>query len=269
MADTIAFFRLVLRGDYAASETALADEEWSIGFSLYPQLSAVPDIGSPDGSFQSAGQMITYTDANGTYESNYLAEGGQNDVDPAAYLRDQFRAAYVSLIGTTSIFTFTKTKLTSAVLYPMKVVNGDFKVCNTDFGPAKAVFTPTTPPAGNAGNLQPLQSSMVASFRTANATRRGRGRVYLPGLGSSSLDASGMISSTARTNNANAMATFLAALQYTTGAGPALEVAPVVIGRPGSTFYKIKRVSVGSIVDAQRRRRNALTETYANADVAY
>lgn len=269
MADTINHFRLVLRGDYLQTLTALADEEWSTGISLYAQLSAVPDVGTPDGSFQAADELLSYTDANGTYESNFLAEGGTTDLDPASYLRDQVRAAIVTFLAAGGSATFQATRLTGMVLYPMKIVSGRAKVCSTGYGPAKAVFTPTAPIAGPGTSVLPVQNSVVMSLRTANATRKGRGRMYLPGLGNSSLDSSGMVGSTARNNVANGGAALMAALQHTQGAGPALEIAPVVIGQAGTTFFKVKRCSVGSVVDAQRRRRLQLTEVYTNADVTY
>lgn len=269
MADTINHFRAVFRGDYLQTLTQLADEEWSTGLSLYAQLSAVPDIGTPDGSFEAADALLSYTDANGTYESNYLAEGGATDLDPATYLRDQVRAAFVTFMGAGGSASFQATRLTSIVLYPMKIVSGRAKVCTTSYGPAKAVFTPATPPAGPGTSLIPAQNSVVLSLRTANATRKGRGRMYLPGLGNGGLDTSGMVNPTARGNVATAGAALMAAVQYTQGVGPALEIAPVVIGQAGATFFKVKRCSVGSVVDAQRRRRLQLTEVYANADVTY
>jgi hypothetical protein len=122
------------------------------------------------------------------------------------------------------------------------------------------------PVAGTGTAHHPGQTAMVSSLRSTFPGARGRGRLYWP--------ASGMIldGATLRVSSAN-VGTVLAAVDTYLSAIEAAVTASVgtvrlcVWSRTGNNVHQITRIMVGDVLDTQRRRRDALAETYQ--EVAY
>jgi hypothetical protein len=96
----------------------------------------------------------------------------------------------------------------------------------------------------------PNQCALVTTLRTVNPGRNGRGRFYFPIPGGVPSAAGQLVASTV-TNFASAVETFI----QTINGGPAPSPQRVVGGTSG---FAVTAISVDSIVDTQRRRRNKL-----------
>lgn len=107
-------------------------------------------------------------------------------------------------------------------------------------------------PGVATGQMLPFQCATSISWRTAVATRAGRGRIYLPPLAASTL-ATGRLSSAAATTIATAAGQLVSALD---GGGLAL----ILFGRETHTQTPVTGGDVGDVIDTQRRRRNKLVE---------
>lgn len=107
--------------------------------------------------------------------------------------------------------------------------------------------------AGEAsGEMLPFQTATCISWQADLATRAGRGRIYLPPLAASTLDAGRVSSATITT-----LVTGANALWSGLNAG-GLEL--VLYSRTAFTTNTVTGGSVGNVFDTQRRRRNKLIE---------
>jgi hypothetical protein len=122
----------------------------------------------------------------------------------------------------------------------------------------------TLPSGGKRGGSFPPQIAMVATLMSARTTGIGsKGRMFLPGIWET-VQVNGGINSTATTNIANGLKTFLNAVE---AAAPLSEqVILATHGHKtdgsGKANVPVTKVRVGSIYDTQRRRRNQLVESY-------
>jgi hypothetical protein len=124
-----------------------------------------------------------------------------------------------------------------------------------------SVYTFTAPVAGTSANGLPPQVAMALSTRANLVGRRGRGRVYLPALGSTTLSSDGTIS----TLNANAMRTAFKTLIDNIQNVPGFSVySPIVfIGSSDSpTVVRPVEVRTGSRLDTIQSRRRQVVEAY-------
>lgn len=107
-------------------------------------------------------------------------------------------------------------------------------------------------PGVAAGEMLPFQCATSISWRTALATRAGRGRIYLPPLAVSVVD-SGRLSAGAATTVAGAAGDLVAGLD---SGGLSL----ILFGRDSHTQTPVTAGDVGNVIDTQRRRRSKLVE---------
>lgn len=128
--------------------------------------------------------------------------------------------------------------------------------------PGSSTYDLTAPiVGGSSSDALPPQVAMVISLRAPISGRRGRGRVYIPGLTEAALDADGTIADTTRTPWAASMVTLIDALED----DPGLDVyAPTVMvtsaGR--STGVRPSEVRIGDHWDVQRRRQDQAVEDF-------
>lgn len=119
------------------------------------------------------------------------------------------------------------------------------------------VFTLTTPIAGTgSGAGLPRQVAAVLSLRTGARGPAGRGRMFLPYCAATPAT-DGLIGSSTASTTLTAAQTLMAAIRTV---GP----APAVVNRAGVTFSGISSVAMGNHFDVQRRRVNAIDETYTS-----
>lgn len=114
-------------------------------------------------------------------------------------------------------------------------------------------------PGVATGEMLPFQCASSISWRTALATRAGRGRIYLPPLAVSVLD-TGRLSAAAVSTIVDAAGQLTDSLD---GAGLAL----ILFGRTTFTQTPVTSLDVGNVIDTQRRRRNKLIEVRTSAPV--
>lgn len=112
----------------------------------------------------------------------------------------------------------------------------------------------------STGQQLPPQLALVVSLRTILATKRGRGRFYLPAMATNALS-SGRCLPAAQTAVLNGWGR---ALNSLVAAG----ATPVVwsIGLP--TPPVVSRIEVGDVFDTQRRRRDQLTEARVSTTIS-
>lgn len=112
---------------------------------------------------------------------------------------------------------------------------------------ATAVFTPL---AGSGSQKLPNQCAVVASLRTGNPGRKGKGRFYLPvpGLTLGDWQMSAAVTTDIATSCRNLVQ----------GLASVDAIGPIYGGTSGSP---VNAVVVDSVVDTQRRRRNSLRAT--------
>lgn len=126
------------------------------------------------------------------------------------------------------------------------------------------VFSLKTPLVGtDAGQSLPPQNSVALSFVRRIPGRRGRGRMFLPAVGTGSLTPEGQVGGTAQTAYRNAGKGLDTAIKAM-GGGTDWEYRLVVTSAASANYVMPAEVRVGNIVDTQRRRRNAIRETFTS-----
>jgi len=131
-------------------------------------------------------------------------------------------------------------------------------------GPS-AIYQFTAPLVGTAaGSALPPEVALAVTLRAPIIGRRGRGRIYLPGLGTTVLAADGTTNPATASAVKNAMVTLVTNLQDMPGTE---DYGPIVcVTSAGqATAVRPSEVRVGSHLDAQRRRQHQATETYSSA----
>lgn len=108
-------------------------------------------------------------------------------------------------------------------------------------------------PGTDAGATLPPQDTVVVSFTSALASKKGRGRMYLPVFGADKT-AGGRLTAAAQTIVQLGMANFGANLI-------ASGLTPVIFNRVSGITQAITGGSVGDVIDTQRRRRGNLIES--------
>lgn len=130
------------------------------------------------------------------------------------------------------------------------------------------VYSPVVS-GGSSANLHPNQCTLAVS--TCTEFERGpahRGRFYLPLCAKSLVSTTGAISTGEAMLTATSAATFLSALHDQPGldTGGAGDVHVCVMSSVGAgATNRITAVEVGTVIDTQRRRRNALPEAWQRA----
>lgn len=123
-------------------------------------------------------------------------------------------------------------------------------------------------PRGTLAPTWPQLSTCVSLLTDTARGRANRGRYYVPTGGMGVDSGTGRMTSTDASTMAGAAQTFLNALNNQAGIdvnNPRVVVASN-LGQPGP-IRDVTRVAVGDVLDTQRRRRNALDETYTERPV--
>lgn len=124
-------------------------------------------------------------------------------------------------------------------------------------------FVAKTPVAGAGSATMPAETSVAVTMRTPILGRRGRGRVYVPGLSSTALDPAGTVESTAAQIFGTGVSTFITDVRDNMGG---VQLYRVIVTSAKSQRYVLPlTVSVGNLFDVQRRRQAQVDETYLHA----
>jgi len=135
------------------------------------------------------------------------------------------------------------------------------------YGAPSAVYQFTSPMAGTdvTGALPP-EVAIAISLRAPIIGRRGRGRIYLGGLGKSALNGDGTVAGATQIQLRDAMASLVTNLEDMPGTetyGPTVSV----LSAGAATAVRPSQVRVGNHMDAQRRRQHQVPETYSSVDL--
>lgn len=132
-----------------------------------------------------------------------------------------------------------------------------------DFLPEVRTIAPGVPGGASGGDRLPLQTSCVASLRTAALRgRASKGRIYLPPL-QSTLNASFQWSGAPWTARAVGVAQMIGLINDNLGLNRVAILSRVGTG----SFNYVTSVGVGSRPDVQRRRARGQVETYTSSPV--
>ena len=169
---------LVASGGYASSATALQNEIWQTGVRLAFRLDADPPlIGTlPEREWDVVPDSIDRDETGWRITSNWRGEGGVADFDPGDYLNDQAGPAFAAWIFSGGTFS-SNVQLRELRLYPIRDPDGKVEPAPPYAQGTPAILTWKTPRTGsNSGAMLPPNNSVVASLRTNQIGRRGRGR---------------------------------------------------------------------------------------------
>lgn len=126
---------------------------------------------------------------------------------------------------------------------------------------AQGEVTRATPAAGTGIAAHPYQTSSVTSLRSAFPGGRGRGRLYWPATGATLLATNLRIDPTVVGQAVAGVRTHLGAISGAVAASAGSNVL-AVWSRAGTAFHTVVAIRQGDVADTQRRRRDALVETY-------
>lgn len=129
------------------------------------------------------------------------------------------------------------------------------------------IYQFTTPVVGSAsgtyGITLPPELAIAASLRAPIVGRRGRGRMYIPGLASLACNSDGLVASATQTGIATALNTLVDNLDNR-GGTPDYDGCVIVTSLGSSTAVRPSQARVGNHADVQRRRQHQVAEAYVS-----
>jgi hypothetical protein len=127
----------------------------------------------------------------------------------------------------------------------------------------------SSPVAGSGSAAHPFQTSLVASLRTGDSSARGKGRLYWPATAVPLSPTTLRILATDTQTFVTDMNTYLAAIRTQIRAvGGATGATLAVWSRTNNDTRVVLQIRAGDVADVQRRRRDALNESYQSATVS-
>ena len=259
---------LTIQGD--CSTAGLTNEVWQVGLRLALVFGSVDDIGTLPNDWDPVLDTINRTESSWTIVGNWKAAKSPSFLTffhPDDYLNDQVApavAAWMADNKASNQLTVRQMALYPCVSPKAKAVPAPPYASGT---PCLLTMTDNSI-GGAASGLLPLQNSVVASHRTSQIGKAGRGRMYLPPCGSS-IVSNGLVTDANRDDIADAQVTLLESLALSPGLGTDPHVRPIVTGGNFTQYSVINAVKVGNVMDTQQRRRRQLIETFTTSPVTY
>lgn len=250
---------LVLRGNYTFS----SPETWQVGIRWQLEHNAsTPDPVGTLKTFTVSDEVVSRSETNWDIVGDYSCDLGFGSVfRPDDWLNDQVADTLRNVVFP---HASNKVQLLELHAWPIaadgSVVGGHTMVLT---------FTGSKPGGSNSGNPLPLENSMVVSWTTGRIGRHGRGRIYWPTQPTSDIDATGLFSATPQGDLADTWQTALQDFAVTSGIISSVWCLPVVTGKPYVNYALITGLSVGNVVDTQRRRRRQLVESRVTRTLSY
>lgn len=202
----------------------------------------------------------TATGTHGTLTRTWTARRGGiiSDENADAGFQIDLAEDVWKFLDAVKAFTYSNFKWTHVKIAPVDAAG---KTVGT-----AAVYTFTTALAGTSGALLPPQVAMAITVRANILGRRGRGRIYLPALGTNILDNLGVIPAAAQTTIRGAFTTLINDLQNLPGTPDYLPLFTVM--SPGLTSgVRPSQVRTGQRLDTIRSRREQVAEVYTTTDL--
>lgn len=128
---------------------------------------------------------------------------------------------------------------------------------------AESLFSPPLVGTLSGAQLTP-ETALVVSLLAAAPGRSNRGRFYLPAFSTQVIGSAGVLNEVTRDSVAAWAAAFLGGINQILGTGSTV----VIWSRVHASTAAVTRVRVGHQFDMQRRRQNALPESYKEVSVS-
>lgn len=251
---------LTARGTYGF--TPESDEIWQNGIRLALVFGSVDSDGTLPNNWDVIENNDTRTESDAVYVQNWKSSDLSTfNFNPIDYLHDYAVPTWATFMATSTFSSHLQ--MTDLALYPIgsngKAVDG-----------RSAHATWVAPVSGGGdSDLMPLEVARVVSWQTPRIGRRGRGRIYLAGSSKVDCTTHGEIDGTRAGTFADAAQALLEGLSYSSTNPIDSHVRPIVTGSPWTQYGVIESLSVGSVFDAQRRRRNRLAESRVSRTPSY
>jgi len=212
---------------------------------------------------------IARTETNWNIDGNWLVQGpGSENWSADDWLNDKVAPAFDDWMDTAG--RSTGCRLDVLKVYPIGTDGKAIPAPPYGSGtPVTLTWTSGNPLGATSGNLMPINNAVVASHRTAQVGRSGRGRMFIPGLAAGAVSAEGLVDSTVRGFLLNAQVALLEAISDIPGGLVTAEVVPCITGGSFTQYASISQVRMGNVFDTQNRRRRQLVENYSSATVTY
>lgn len=252
-------------GDYTAA--SMAEETWAVTVRLALVFGPIDPVGTLPSNWEPVAQAINRRETNWTITGNWKVSF-PNGLNPDDYLNDTAAPAFATWAGAGPLSN--QTRIRELKLFPCVSPLGKSVPAPpySQGSPCLLTWTSNYPVGSTGSGLLPPQIALAASHRTQQIGRRGRGRMFMPGINPNQLDSTtGEITSAGRTNALNGQVALLEALKYDSADPLGPHIAPVITGKPFTNYGVINTVRVGSVFDTQRRRRRSVTENYIEAPV--
>lgn len=124
-----------------------------------------------------------------------------------------------------------------------------------------ATYTFTTPLAGQRTNPMTPQAALALTLRANIVGRKGRGRIFLPGLARDLMDANALVDSTSRTALRASFKSYIDNVQNMAGLTQHLPIV-VVMSAGAAQAVRPAEIRIGDRFDTIKSRRAQVTEVY-------
>lgn len=210
------------------------------------------DLGAPTQTFN------TYDTTHFNVVESFTSDTPGVPIAWSEYL-DDCAADVWTFLNTVKSYQSTAFRWTHLKFSAVELGTGRVRVPGT-------IYTLKTPLSGGAANMLPPEVSIALSMRAGIVGRRGRGRMYLPAVASTTNDNSGKVVAGNRTALANATAALITAINDQPGLDT-LQTRVIVTSAAATDCVLPTEVRVGDHFDAQRRRQHQVDEVYTTVSV--
>jgi hypothetical protein len=253
------------QGSYSTPE--LSTETWQVGVRVALVFGSIDPAGTLPSNWDPVAFNVNRTETNWTIQGNWEVRAGASIWQPDDFLNDQVAPAFTTWMGQSAIAA--RARLDVIKCFPIGAPTGKAVPAPpyAQGTPMVLSWTANNPVGGGASGTLPLQNSIVASHRTSQPGRHGRGRMFLPAITPGVLDNNARILSSAQNAVRDAQLALLNALTYSDIAPGGPHLHSIVTGKPFTTYGVINRIVVDNLVDTQRRRRKSLVGTSVDVTV--
>lgn len=184
---------------------------------------------------------------------------------PLALSNDEATAMATAIATTTWLSSLTGLNVTGVNFRTVRVEARNLAGDLESVGEAAKA----TPVAGSSATPHPFQTALCLSLLTGAAGASGKGRLYFPATGVPMAAATLRVTSTAQSDFLAGMNTWLASVRTQVRSVGGWSTAVLgVWSRTQASSRVVLSIRAGDIVDTQRRRRDAVSESYSSAAVA-
>lgn len=253
-------------GDYTTAP--MNAEAWAVTLRLALVFGPIDPVGTLPSNWDPVAVNINRTETDWTITGNWHVSS-PDVFEPDDFLNDQAAPAFTSWIAGGPMSNYAR--LRALKLFPIGAPSGRAVPAPpyAQGTPCLLTWTSNYPTGATGSGVSPLQIAMVASHRTAQIGRKGRGRMFIPAVNPNQLEPTTTHFSAPRVTAAvTAQQALLQALTWSSPSPLAAHTHTIVTGAPFVSYAKINTVRIGDVPDTQRRRRRSMVETYSDLPIA-